>query len=428
MSRKLECTFDHARASVNTGSQVLGSEVQHPEILERNASSLTFLLNSTDDKQDFFTEKAIGDEPDRPLLGPTCMTTPRTYSPMDGVLDCFDASMMSTLDMDFLFMPVELNGFFPTDDLSALDSQAFIQPSDAQLSARLDLLEAELNAQANSPHQQASFNRIEYQGLFSVRRVESFAAMFCRKRHYQYQIVHWPTFALEEATLPLLLAVTLTGAAYSLSKEHGTKYIAQARNFYQLADSYIFAQLDATVGNQSNTCSLEETLQICQAALLMYGLEVSMPSDSAMRDVAINKRLPLLIYTLRRLDFISCRHETSENWQLFLQREQVARLVAWTYCVDCLATLVYNKPPGFSLPEMCGSLPCGPDVWEADSVISYESLYLSNKTTDHSLLELMSGLIAGKSHTARDFDNTPTFHLHVMLFGKYWTRSKWLIA
>lgn len=143
-----------------------------------------------------------------------------------------------------------------------------------------------------------------------------------------------------------------------------------------------------------------------------------MPSDSAMRDVAINRRLPSLIFALRKLNLLSCRHEASEDWPQFLQREQIVRLVAWTYCVDCLATLVYNKLPGFSLLEMSGSLPCDPNLWEADSVTSYESLCPSKKTTDHTLLELMNGLIADESHTARNLGNTPTFQLHVMLFGK----------
>lgn len=315
-------------------------------------------------------------------------------------------------------MPLELNGFFPTVELSPLDSHAFIQPSDARLSVRLETLEVELAAQANRSGQQESFDRNEFKDFFSVPNAESFAAMFCRKRHYQYPIIHWPTFTLEESSLPLLLAVTLTGAAYSLSKEHGKRYVAQARKFYRLADSYIFNHLDIASSSQLNVSAVEDILPICQAALLMYGLEVSMPNDSAMRDVAINRRLPSIIFALRRFSFIPCRHEASEDWQLFLQREQIVRLVAWTYCVDCLATLVYNKPPGFALLEMCGDLPCDPNVWEADSVSSYESLCLSKLTADRTLLELMSGLLADESHTTRGFDDIPTFHLHIMLFGK----------
>ncbi|KAK4496026.1 hypothetical protein PRZ48_013295 [Zasmidium cellare] len=378
--------------------------------IERRRVSLSFLLSSTDDKQDYFTEKAIGDEPDHTLLGPTCLTATHDQSPGDVMLDLDQSQMF--FDVDMLLMPLELDGFGAADD--SLNTLIFPKPWETSLATRIETLKSDLSGYTHSCPVKLSFGRGDLAAFFTVANVQSFATTFCHKRHYQYPIIHWPTFVLEEAPIPLLLAISLTGAAYSLSKENGSKHVANARKFYPVADAYIFDQLEilstkeSDQGRQSN-----HTLQVCQAALLMYGLEVLMSSDPSMQQVAITKRLPTLISKLRMLDLIGCRHDPTEDWELFLHREQIIRLVAWTYCGDCLATLVSNKPPGFSLPEMSGDLPCEPSTWEVDTALRFESSQHRSKPTHHTLAELVASLLNHRQ--IDDLKSVPTFHLHVVL-------------
>lgn len=232
------------------------------------------------------------------------------------------------------------------------------------MSARLDLLEVELGEHASWSHDRSlSFDLHSYRSFFNVSNVHRFTTTFCRKRHYRYPLIHWPTFEAENVSLALLLVVALTGAAYSFGNSHGASYAIQARKFYKLADAYVFQMLQNNTSDlQATEYDLTGSIELCQAALLMYALDVLPTGDLDMQHTAIAMRLPMLVSALRKLDFVNVRHESSENWHTFIHREQMIRIVAWTFCADCLATLTCNKPPSFSIPEMCGDLPCDPKV------------------------------------------------------------------
>ena len=151
----------------------------------------------------------------------------------------------------------------------------------------------------------------------------------------------------------------------------------------------------------------------------MYALDTLLAGDTAMQHAAMTKRLPTLISAMRRLNLIGCRHDPSEDWHLFLHREHIARLVSWTFCADCLATLSCNNPPIFSMLEMSGDLPCDPALWDTDSASAFESLRSSRSDASHCLKDLMSRLFDDDWRVDSDWDNLPLFHLHVMLCGEF---------
>ncbi|RYP93670.1 hypothetical protein DL770_000201 [Monosporascus sp. CRB-9-2] len=280
---------------------------------------LSFLLNVTDDKQDLITERAVGDEPDGALLGPTCLTPPRAQAQSNETVDYIDPTFLLPSDLQACPVPFELGGLYNTEEQSLLG--AFLSPrsQEDRLSSRLDLLELHVAAHASfSDRCRGSFDSTAFRRFFSVPNVHTFATIFCRKRHYQYPVIHWPTFSLEEASLPLLMVVSLTGATYSYRPGHGPEHITDARKLYHLADSYVFHQLGICLDRLPSGIDLAEAIQLCQAALLMYGLDTLLPGDSAMQHAAMTERLPALISAMRRLDFIGCRHNPSEDWQLFL--------------------------------------------------------------------------------------------------------------
>jgi hypothetical protein len=212
------------------------------------------------------------------------------------------------------------------------------------------------------------------------------------------------------------MVVCLTGAAYSFAEEQGPAHAVQARNFYRLADSYVFQQLEDYLYGSSTGKSLATSIEFCQAALLMYALDILPAGDMALQHTAVARRLPTLIAAVRALGFVSVRHGPFEDWEGFIYHEQRIRLVAWTFCADCLATLSCNKPPGFSILEMLGGLPCDPKVWDADAM-SLPNLW-PEKATPHTLANLTSRILNNDWWESVESLRLPVFHLHVLLCGK----------
>lgn len=415
--RGLDCSFDRHNSDAATDQPI------HKELLSATDCNtrrvpLSFLLNSTDENQEFFTEKVVGSEPDGVPLGPTCFSSIGLGFLSDELTEYLDPSTLLFLNPEPCDPSGELSVLDPSSGNHNFDHTDFTLSADFSISARLDMLEKELATYAYcNPHQQAPFDSTAYRSLFNVQNVRNFAATFCRKRHYQYPIIHWPTFDLATAPLPLFLVVALTGAAYSFCIGDGIEYAFEARKFYNLADAYVFQQLDMHIEGLPTRDDPACAIQLCQAALLMFALDTLPVSDAPMQHVAVSKRLPTLISAMRTLEFVGLRHDPGEDWSVFIDREQIIRIVAWTYCADCLATLSCNKPPGFSLLEMRGELPCDSNVWEADAVSFAECREYSRRTS-HSLIYLVFELLKGDSNKDIEKSGLPVFHLQVLLCGQ----------
>ncbi|KAK8066858.1 hypothetical protein PG997_013605 [Apiospora hydei] len=433
ISRELDCAY--SRYCTNTTHRQPTAH-QEPPVSPSHSSShnrvpLSFLLNYTDERQDFVTEKAVGEEPDGDLIGPACVA-PQPQALSDTTVDYIDPMLLLPFENDQTDVnSLELGGLYDTEDQTLLGALLFQAPQsqEDQLAARLGLLELQVTAHISSNYcsRGGSCDPSAIRGFFSVFNVQSFAMTFCRKRHYRYPIIHWPTFALEEASLPLLLVVALTGATYSYRPGHGPERITEARELYLLADSYVFHQLRTFLDHLPPTLTevdLAEGIQLCQAALLMYGLDTLLAGDSALQRVAMAERLPALISALRRLELVGYRHndepssEGAGNWKLFIRREQVIRLVSWTYCVDCLATLSCNNPPILSLMEISGDLPCDPALWDADSDSTFEAArrFSSQRYgVSQPLNILLPRLLDSDAPGDGEWDHLPLFHLHIIM-------------
>ena len=411
--RKLPCSFGRHSDDLATPAPV---SAVLPDVNGRcgDRIPLSFLLNATDDQQDFLIERTVGMEPDAAPLGPACLPL-GFYDCDDGLLDFLDPSVLSLFDHELrltTISPEEFASNYPRDF-------TFSEPWDITMSARLETLETELTKHVEcSPGRAPSFDMHAYRSFFSAHNAREFITRFCRKRHYRYQIVHWPTFEPESVSLALLMVVCLTGAAYSFGEDHGAAHAVQARSFYQLADSYVFQQLENHLHGSPTNLELVTSIELCQAALLMYALDALPAGDMAMQHTAVARRLPTLIAALRTLGFVDVQHGPSQDWQTFINHEQRIRLVAWAFCADCLATLSCNKPPGFSILEMRGQLPCDSKVWDADATAFSRLRECSNQVVPRSLKELMS-LCSNDGWQELSISlRLPLFHLHVMLCGK----------
>jgi hypothetical protein len=379
--------------------------------------TLSFLLNATDDQQDYITEIAVGTDPNSTPIGPTCTEVCASTAQVSML-----GEMLDSIDPTLLLASSSQGGTIDADceRSSGAEGRSYYVASQhsTALAAQIDSLAADLLSHAQSrPQFRSSYNAVGFRSFFTGKRLRRFGATFCRKRHYQYPILHWPSFILEEAISPLLLVVGLTGAAYSYGFSDDPENFIHAREFFAIADSYVFSQLNTFLDQSpspAETCiGISTALQLCQAALLMYGLDTLLVNNEAVQFAAAARRLPTLVTAIRQLGFTTLRHMDNEDWHEFRERECIIRLVTWTFCADSLATLVYNRPPLLSALEMTGELPCDADLWDAEW--SATSNRPRSTQPVNSLRDLVSDFLDREKTPRPDI---PLFHLQAVMCGK----------
>jgi hypothetical protein len=383
---------------------------------------LSFLLNATDDNEDFFTERAVSIEPAASLLGVLAISDSSTPP---GARNFFNDDLFAFIDPTFLTLPgFQSDLFNPSSRYNKyegdlLGSLIWSASQTDPLQAQIDLLGAELIAFAQSRERlRDSYDADAFRRFFEPTNVRRFAAAFCRKRHYRFRIIHWPTLVLETTPHPLLLVIALTGASYTYQDENESEDINNSRKFYGLADAYVFDKLDAGVDRLPSDIDVAEAISLCQAALLMYGLNTLLVGDEPVQCKNAARRLPAMITALRRFNFLAVRHLPDEDWRSFLQREQISRVVAWTYCVDCLATLLCNVAPISSLMEMTGDMPCEDSVWDVEPPDDLASPGPPHGFSSRCLKDLLTSFLDGKVLADVNVSDLSLFNLQLVMIGK----------
>lgn len=260
--------------------------------------------------------------------------------------------------------------------------------------------------------------------LTSTNCLALIAAYSRRQYYHQWPIVHWPTFDPEQAALPLLLAIMLTGDTYSCRRNETSGYVSPTSAIQKIADKYIFSHIKKCTNMANPTTNPHEVLELCQAAFLMNCIHINM-NDISLRQRVITNRHPLLISALRRLGLTGTIHELSGpglEWNAFIYRETCIRLVTWTFLIDSLLTVYFNHPPLMSLAEMSSSLPCNDDVWDAGSLSTFKGLMgrVHSSSRMLSLKALVENLLNKDWTNAFEatYDELSTQHLYIILMGE----------
>ena len=348
-------------------------------------------------------ERAIADEPESDIHAPVTQNQSHTAPDSNPVIDpafslpfdgCIDPSLLFNSFMDPIW---DVEG--DIDINIDMVTPGFYTPQQHTLSLRLAQLSSELQSlAAENPHLGVC-NGDSFDELFTPARVQQAALALSRKRHFQFPLIHWPTFDLEKACLPLLVAITLTGTAYSSrSDSHQDNEVIKVHNYYSIAAAYIFKSLErhmearplTTPTSASTTSSMddaESAVEHLQAGLLVFVLTICL-NDAGMRRTGLSKRLPTLVAGIRSLELVGARHETGEDWSCFARVEARIRVVAWTFFMDCLTTVFCNKPPLMVYAETCGHLPCIQATWDADSAEEFAAARKMEEETGLGFLRL----------------------------------------
>ncbi len=155
--------------------------------------------------------------------------------------------------------------------------------------------------------------------VFCAEKIRFFAAAFFRLTHVHFPLVHFPTFGTPETSTILILAVTIFGASRCAASKHTT----QAKTFTKLAEQYIFRALYRMNADAPHHLSLAQ-LQTLQAAVAIANFMMN-HNDWTLRERARLKRLPTLIYSIRRFELTKVTSAPTLDWLSFILGETAAR-------------------------------------------------------------------------------------------------------
>jgi hypothetical protein len=290
------------------------------------------------------------------------------------------------LDGPFLGFPYsqfdDSEGHMFTEEL-AMDQPGFLDGFDLfpveyptnSLELRLQQLTQDLKEYSHNRHNQARqstvFPEAICASLLSAENLLKLVNLYFYRWHHQWPILHWPTFDVDVTSLPLLLAVALSGAAYSRDEDAVSEDPISAKIFYEIAEGYIYDRLEIVTSQTNTTAHMlpDEVIETCQAALLTEVLHKSV-NDTRIRQRVFTKRHPALVATLRSLGILGTTHRSSiptPSWDTFVKVELLVRLATWTFMSDTLPLLFCNQPPSIMLSEMTGNLPCDGTLWDAET-------------------------------------------------------------
>ncbi|CAG9983915.1 unnamed protein product, partial [Clonostachys byssicola] len=157
----------------------------------------------------------------------------------------------------------------------------------------------------------------------------SFIHQFFRFSHPEVPIVHRPSFNPHEVHPVLLMAVFLCGSMHAAPSDAALS----TPLLFDLAEEYAFNTLRGLVDEYVNhgvmeadsIADLARLNQVLQGALLMHGLQFIM-NEPQRRERNRDRRLPVLVSTIRKLGFSNARHSRIPDgepvdWDEFILKE-----------------------------------------------------------------------------------------------------------
>lgn len=157
--------------------------------------------------------------------------------------------------------------------------------------------------------------------LFTPDNLTRFLEAYFTYAHPHFPFIHRPTFDALDVTLPLLLAVFLGGSVHCFPQDDALR----ARSFFELGERYIFGILSQQTDRSE--CGLDERVQLLQAALLMYCLQMNFNNVQTRRRIR-TLRFPDLVAYGRGLGVLAATRlapEVVPDWSYFIAQETIIR-------------------------------------------------------------------------------------------------------
>ncbi|KAI1392463.1 uncharacterized protein F4822DRAFT_129948 [Hypoxylon trugodes] len=326
------------------------------------------------------------------------MTDPLAGGTAEAVVQDINADSV----IDGETMPVSMAAFedepFPQDS-GAWMSSFYLDPSldlgdgysvdvenpvfePTMLSARLEelikqLADAHHVMRFNGVTSELDFNIDLARSVFTAQNAEYFLAVCFQHIHPYHPIIHPPTFNCEKVSLPLLLAVFLYGALFSVPLDDAIS----AHSFFRVAEEYIFNHPDMKrlAEPNNNSSNMGDSLEILQAAFSITVIQNSRNDEITRRRIRV-QRHPYLVAATKMTGVLQAKHQldlsgyTASDWDQFIKEETGIRIAHWIQFSNCFLVCCFNGHAQVYTAEMVGDMPCRREIYEAETVEEFARL------------------------------------------------------
>ncbi|KAJ5689956.1 hypothetical protein N7462_004348 [Penicillium macrosclerotiorum] len=219
--------------------------------------------------------------------------------------------------------------------------------------------------------------------MLGASNISNFISAFFQSLHWHLPVVHFPTFDPGNVSSPLLLAISLAGAAYSLPLD-GASFSPW---ILDVAEEYIFRKISNLSANSSPTdpCHLIPTVQLIQSALIMEMLQFGRDDMQVRRRIRITRH-PCLVSTIRSFGIFKLKRRTAPKecdewtWKVLVAEEMCIRYAILTLpgltssLLDGFLTVCFKNHPALSVFEMDCDFPWSSELWEAEDAASFSHI------------------------------------------------------
>ncbi|KAF2019976.1 hypothetical protein BU24DRAFT_489824 [Aaosphaeria arxii CBS 175.79] len=226
--------------------------------------------------------------------------------------------------------------------------------------------------------------------FFSLAKLHKFLGLFWSCWYPNWPAIHKPSFRLSEASITLVISMTVLGACLSPDERERAK----ATLWFSATEELVFSSdiwsqdLAQAWQNSDHTAQRQSQLEIIQAAYCVtlihtwegckeHVLRVRRQRYNAiismLRDIGLNQA------TLRDVD---TSNVTKFDWTEFIQRESLVRICTYVFNLDGGFALFYYHPTRMLLREMVIDLATPEACFQAGSA---EECFVELRSWRHSL-------------------------------------------
>ncbi|PLB48305.1 hypothetical protein P170DRAFT_510939 [Aspergillus steynii IBT 23096] len=261
-----------------------------------------------------------------------------------------------------------------------------------------------------------SLNTAVSQGLFSGANIIIFTQLYFERLHRHCPILHASSFRIDSVSLPLLLAIFLSGSILS----HPRDTFDLALGCFDLAEEFIFASISSGLSPQKKQTDREMSTiaESLIAAVIFINLQMGR-NDKTVRLKLCNQHFPVLLDTARSLRLFQLSHNTGLSSQTddleFILNETLIRTSTYMFLLDCQFAMCIGSSSSIAIDELICDLPCSELEFSIGDPASHSS---TNPSGDHRLsLKSFLGLLMN-SKDDRYGDNNPALQ-RTSIFGLF---------
>ncbi|OQU93942.1 Fungal specific transcription factor domain-containing protein [Cladophialophora immunda] len=283
-----------------------------------------------------------------------------------------------------------------------------------------------LSLPRDHPERAPSINLALGMTIFTEANIERFLWLYFHHWNRHSPVLHRGTFDVADASLALVLVMTLTGALFSLSPGE----VTMAQSMLDLAEEFSFRNPDferiMSGIFPEGPHERRRALQAIQAAFSAAQLQLR-EGSSCKRQHVRSHRFDQIIYALRTMSLHNGSADESDNsadrpgflaWRTWAERESGLRLLYGIFHLDVAFTIFYDQTPRLFYHEIQMSRPCSADAYMAESFEACREILLSENRTSCLLFpETVLALAKNRSEEVSSMKDFNLFYLFSVIFG-----------